>query len=130
VRPGDAEEHVGRIRVLITHSLVGRGVSGSSPLSARPRGREMLNILQPGDIVVTAKLDRGRTAPVMPIGSKQLRLTDLAEKLCCATAFCPALMLELKAIGAQQAKFRRDIDPPTLFTGSVTQCADYAEVCF
>ena len=33
------------------------GVSGSLPLDHRPEGRRLLATLQPGDVVVTAKLD-------------------------------------------------------------------------
>ena len=35
-----------------------RGVSGSKPLADRPQGKRMLAKLQPGDVVVAAKLDR------------------------------------------------------------------------
>ena len=38
--------------------FVERGVSGSKPLAERPKGKEMLDALQPGDIVITPKLDR------------------------------------------------------------------------
>ena len=34
------------------------GVSGSIPVADRPAGREMLAALQPGDVIVAAKLDR------------------------------------------------------------------------
>jgi putative DNA-invertase from lambdoid prophage Rac len=42
----------------IGHVFVERGVSGSTPLSERPQGAALLAILEPGDVVVTAKLDR------------------------------------------------------------------------
>lgn len=35
-----------------------RGVSGSKPLADRPEGAALLAALQPGDVVITAKLDR------------------------------------------------------------------------
>ena len=35
-----------------------RGVSGSKPLADRPQGKRLLATLQPGDVVVAAKLDR------------------------------------------------------------------------
>jgi DNA invertase Pin-like site-specific DNA recombinase len=38
--------------------FVERGVSGSKPLADRPQGGELLTLLQPGDIVITPKLDR------------------------------------------------------------------------
>jgi putative DNA-invertase from lambdoid prophage Rac len=42
----------------IGHVFVERGVSGSTHLSDRPQGAALLAALQPGDVVVTAKLDR------------------------------------------------------------------------
>jgi putative DNA-invertase from lambdoid prophage Rac len=42
----------------IDRLFVERGVSGSKPLSERPEGAALLAVLQPGDIVITAKLDR------------------------------------------------------------------------
>lgn len=38
--------------------FVERGVSGSMPLAERPQGAALLDHLKPGDVVVTAKLDR------------------------------------------------------------------------
>jgi putative DNA-invertase from lambdoid prophage Rac len=38
--------------------FVERGVSGSKPLGDRPEGAKLLAILQPGDVVITPKLDR------------------------------------------------------------------------
>jgi putative DNA-invertase from lambdoid prophage Rac len=38
--------------------FVERGVSGSKPLGDRPQGSALLAGLQPGDVVITAKLDR------------------------------------------------------------------------
>ncbi|EHP94207.1 recombinase family protein [Methylorubrum extorquens] len=38
--------------------FVERGVSGSKPLAERPEGSKLLAVLQPGDAVVTPKLDR------------------------------------------------------------------------
>jgi putative DNA-invertase from lambdoid prophage Rac len=46
------------------HGLAGvqpfieRGVSGSVPLVDRPQGKALLAVLKPGDVVITAKLDR------------------------------------------------------------------------
>jgi DNA invertase Pin-like site-specific DNA recombinase len=38
--------------------FVERGVSGSKPLAERPEGSRLLAVLQPGDVVITPKLDR------------------------------------------------------------------------
>jgi putative DNA-invertase from lambdoid prophage Rac len=38
--------------------FVERGVSGSKPLADRPEGEKLLALLQPGDTVITPKLDR------------------------------------------------------------------------
>jgi putative DNA-invertase from lambdoid prophage Rac len=38
--------------------FVERGVSGSKPLGDRPEGAKLLAVLQPGDVVITPKLDR------------------------------------------------------------------------
>jgi putative DNA-invertase from lambdoid prophage Rac len=38
--------------------FVERGISGSKPLTDRPQGEVLLSILKPGDVVITAKLDR------------------------------------------------------------------------
>jgi putative DNA-invertase from lambdoid prophage Rac len=42
----------------IDHVFVERGVSGSKKLTDRPEGAKLLAGLQPGDVVVTPKLDR------------------------------------------------------------------------
>jgi DNA invertase Pin-like site-specific DNA recombinase len=44
--------------LVIDRMFVERGVSGSKPLCERPEGATLLAALQPGDVVVTAKLDR------------------------------------------------------------------------
>src|SRR5437016_3982317 len=38
--------------------FVERGVSGSKPLNDRPEGAKLLAALQPGDTIITPKLDR------------------------------------------------------------------------
>ncbi len=38
--------------------FVERGISGSTPLSERQLGAELLALVQPGDVIITAKLDR------------------------------------------------------------------------
>lgn len=42
----------------ITHVFEERGVSGATALNERPQGAALLAALEPGDVVVTAKLDR------------------------------------------------------------------------
>jgi putative DNA-invertase from lambdoid prophage Rac len=42
----------------VDQTFVERGVSGSKPLSDRPRGAALLAAIKPGDTVITPKLDR------------------------------------------------------------------------
>jgi DNA invertase Pin-like site-specific DNA recombinase len=42
----------------LTHVFVDAGVSGSIPLAKRPEGARLLEALQPGDIVISSKMDR------------------------------------------------------------------------
>ena len=42
----------------VTRHFVERGVSGSVPLVERPEGGALLRLIEPGDIVITPKLDR------------------------------------------------------------------------
>src|SRR5258706_14944359 len=42
----------------VAEFFVEAGVSGSVPLADRPEGQRLLTTLQPGDTVITAKLDR------------------------------------------------------------------------
>jgi DNA invertase Pin-like site-specific DNA recombinase len=42
----------------LEHVYVEQGVSGSVPLAHRPQGAQLLAALQPGDVVIAAKLDR------------------------------------------------------------------------
>jgi DNA invertase Pin-like site-specific DNA recombinase len=42
----------------VAHIFVEQGVSGSTKLGDRPEGAALLGVLQPGDIVITPKLDR------------------------------------------------------------------------
>jgi putative DNA-invertase from lambdoid prophage Rac len=42
----------------VDRMFVERGVSGTKPLSDRPEGAALLAMLSPGDVVITAKLDR------------------------------------------------------------------------
>jgi putative DNA-invertase from lambdoid prophage Rac len=42
----------------VDRMFIERGVSGSTPLSDRPQGALLLATLKPGDVILTAKLDR------------------------------------------------------------------------
>ena len=42
----------------VDRAFIERGVSGSKPLVQRPEGSRLLDSLAPGDVIVTAKLDR------------------------------------------------------------------------
>jgi DNA invertase Pin-like site-specific DNA recombinase len=42
----------------IERTFIERGVSGAKPLAERPQGAALLATLKPGDVVITAKLDR------------------------------------------------------------------------
>jgi DNA invertase Pin-like site-specific DNA recombinase len=42
----------------LDRTFVERGVSGAKPLAERPEGVALLAALQPGDVIITAKLDR------------------------------------------------------------------------
>ena len=44
--------------LVVDKVFVERGVSGSKPLGDRPQGAALLAVLQPGDVVITPKLDR------------------------------------------------------------------------
>jgi putative DNA-invertase from lambdoid prophage Rac len=42
----------------VDRHFVERGISGSVPLDQRPEGKALLAVLQPGDVIITPKLDR------------------------------------------------------------------------
>lgn len=44
--------------LIVERHFVERGVSGSVPLVERPEGKTLLAILEPGDVIITPKLDR------------------------------------------------------------------------
>lgn len=48
---------------------VERGVSGSVPLADRPEGQRLLAALQPGDVIITAKLDRAFRSAADALGT-------------------------------------------------------------
>jgi putative DNA-invertase from lambdoid prophage Rac len=52
------EGYATMIGVAAPKFFIEEGVSGTKPLSERPAGQELLAALQPGDVIVCAKLDR------------------------------------------------------------------------
>jgi DNA invertase Pin-like site-specific DNA recombinase len=42
----------------LQHVYVDAGISGSTPLSRRPEGAKLLAMVQPGDVIVAARMDR------------------------------------------------------------------------
>jgi putative DNA-invertase from lambdoid prophage Rac len=55
------------------------GVSGSVPLADRPEGQRMLTALQPGDVIITAKLDRAFRSAADALGTlEQLKEDKVA----------------------------------------------------
>ena len=42
----------------LEHVYVDAGISGSTPLIRRPEGARLLRVVQPGDVVIAAKMDR------------------------------------------------------------------------
>ena len=53
----------------LAHVFVERGVSGSKPLGERPEGARLLAVLQPGDVIITPKLDRMFRSALDAIGT-------------------------------------------------------------
>jgi putative DNA-invertase from lambdoid prophage Rac len=53
----------------IAQFFVEAGVSGSVPLADRPEGQRLLSSLQPGDVVITAKLDRAFRSAADALGT-------------------------------------------------------------
>ena len=53
----------------IAQFFVEAGVSGSVPLADRPEGQRLLTTLQPGDTVITAKLDRAFRSAADALGT-------------------------------------------------------------
>jgi DNA invertase Pin-like site-specific DNA recombinase len=63
----------------VAEFFVERGVSGSTPLAERPEGRRLLATLQPGDVVITAKLDRAFRSAADALGTlEQLKEDKIA----------------------------------------------------
>ena len=55
------------------------GVSGSVPLADRPEGQRLLTALQPGDVIITAKLDRAFRSAADALGTlEQLKEDKVA----------------------------------------------------
>jgi putative DNA-invertase from lambdoid prophage Rac len=53
----------------VAEFFVEAGVSGSVPLAGRPEGQRLLTTLQPGDTVITAKLDRAFRSAADALGT-------------------------------------------------------------
>jgi putative DNA-invertase from lambdoid prophage Rac len=53
----------------VAEFFVEAGISGSIPLADRPEGRRLLATLQPGDTVITAKLDRAFRSAADALGT-------------------------------------------------------------
>jgi putative DNA-invertase from lambdoid prophage Rac len=53
----------------VAEFFVEAGVSGSTPLADRPEGQRLLATLQPGDVVITAKLDRAFRSAADALGT-------------------------------------------------------------
>src|ERR1700739_2945387 len=74
----------------ISEFFVEAGVSGSVPLADRPEGRRLLSSLQPGDVIITAKLDRAFRSAADALGTLEelkdqgigLHMIDLGGDVC------------------------------------------------
>src|SRR5271154_6092648 len=53
----------------VAEFFVEAGVSGSVPLADRPEGQRLLASLQPGDVIITAKLDRAFRSAADALGT-------------------------------------------------------------
>src|SRR5579883_964103 len=53
----------------VAEFFVEAGVSGSVPLADRPEGQRMLTAIGPGDVVITAKLDRAFRSAADALGT-------------------------------------------------------------
>jgi putative DNA-invertase from lambdoid prophage Rac len=53
----------------VAEFFIEAGVSGSTPLAERPAGQRMLAALQPGDVVITPKLDRAFRSAADALGT-------------------------------------------------------------
>lgn len=60
--------HVMMLGLTVDRVFVERGVSGSVPLADRDEGAALLTALKPGDVVITAKLDRMFRSAVDALG--------------------------------------------------------------
>jgi putative DNA-invertase from lambdoid prophage Rac len=60
----------------VAEFFVEAGVSGSVPLADRPEGQRLLTSLQPGDVVITAKLDRAFRSAADALGTLELMKED------------------------------------------------------
>jgi putative DNA-invertase from lambdoid prophage Rac len=63
----------------VAEFFVEAGVSGSVPLADRPEGQRLLTALEPGDVVITAKLDRAFRSAADALGTlEQLKEDKVA----------------------------------------------------
>jgi putative DNA-invertase from lambdoid prophage Rac len=60
----------------VAEFFVEAGVSGSVPLADRPEGQRLLTALQPGDVVITAKLDRAFRSAADALGTLEALKED------------------------------------------------------
>src|SRR5258705_12648325 len=74
----------------VAEFFIEAGVSGSVPLADRPEGQRLLAALQPGDTVITAKLDRAFRSAADALGTLEqlkedrigLHMIDLGGDVC------------------------------------------------
>jgi putative DNA-invertase from lambdoid prophage Rac len=74
----------------IAEHFVEAGVSGSVPLADRPEGQRLLALLQPGDVIITARLDRAFRSAADALGTLEqlkddkvgLHMIDLGGDVC------------------------------------------------
>jgi putative DNA-invertase from lambdoid prophage Rac len=53
----------------VTEFFVDGGVSGSVPLAERPEGKRLLEVVEKGDVIITAKLDRAFRSAADALGT-------------------------------------------------------------
>ena len=63
----------------VSEFFVDGGVSGSVPLAERPEGKRLLEAVEKGDTIVTARLDRAFRSAVDALGTLRLVATGLSK---------------------------------------------------
>jgi DNA invertase Pin-like site-specific DNA recombinase len=74
----------------VTEFFVDGGVSGSVPLAARPEGKRLLEVVEKGDVIIIAKLDRAFRSAADALGTLEemkdqgvgLHMIDLGGDVC------------------------------------------------